>query len=105
MPIKAGPSLLPLPYAWPFLRLSGPFTGYAESPMKRCLTHALTFRLRADAELTVQVQHRTTGAWETMTFQGRDIQQLLKIRGHMVRLIVTGTASGVVDLVSERSRH
>lgn len=90
-----------LPARWAFLRLQGPVAGRAESPTRHKRGGTLELRIRFDADVTVELHRRIGGKSTVATYEGRDIQQLIKVaaEGESFRLVVSGSATGTAELV------
>lgn len=106
MALKPAPLPLTIPFqpAVVWLRLPGPFSGTVTSLPKRRPAQAarLTLRARFNGPLTVVVEQRRVARWEqTFAHTGQDFSTLVKVpQAADVRLVVEGTAEGVVDLVT-----
>lgn len=79
--------------------MRGGFTGTVPLPT-RTVTGIYTLRIRTTDAVTVEVWRQSGARWSLTSYAGRDVQALLPpFHGEALRLVVIGTASGVVEVV------
>ena len=79
--------------------MRGGFVGTVQLPT-RTVSGIYTLRVRTTDAVTVEVWRRSGVRWSRTSYTGRDVQVLLPpFDGEALRLVISGTASGVVEVV------
>ncbi len=98
--MKSRPSTRAFPYSRTILRTIGPFNGTVQTPIRRVIDTVCTLRIRCDAPVSVELWRRPRSVWSVVYYDGQDIQHMMGlIASEDMKLVVSGTANGVVELV------